>query len=342
MANMVGIWAARKAMAGWNIREEGLTSKGLRYTVYATHQVHTWLHKTADLLGIGIQAIRWIDTSEEQVMDAGKLEQQIRKDRSQGCTPLAVVATAGSVGLGVVDPLQAIASVCKRQKIWFHVDGAYGALAAALPELRKCFAGLEEADSIAVDPHKWLYCPLEAGCTLVKNENSLLDAFCFHPEYYQFDKTGDETPINYYQFGPQNSRGFRALKVWMVLQQAGAEGIRTAIREDISYSRQLYEELGRYPNLEAFTENLSICTFRYVPDVLPTTGKEEYLNRLNMELVLRLQKGGELFVSNAVLNGNYLLRTCIVNFRTSLNDIRAIPDIVIRYGKEIEKELRKP
>ena len=220
-------------------------------------------------------------------------------------------------------------------------EGAWpAALAAALPELRKCFAGLEEADSIAVDPHKWLYCPLEAGCTLVKNENSLLDAFCFHPEYYQFDKTGDETPINYYQFGPQNSRGFRALKVWMVLQQAGAEGIRTAIREDISYSRQLYEELCRNPNLEAFTENLSICTFRYVPDVLPTTGKEEYLNRLNMELVLRLQKGGELFVSNAVLNGNYLLRTCIVNFRTSKKDIQEAVEIIVREGRKVHASLK--
>jgi glutamate/tyrosine decarboxylase-like PLP-dependent enzyme len=152
---------------------------------------------------------------------------------------------------------------------------------------------------------------------------------------------GDETPVNFYEFGPQNSRGFRALKVWMIMQQAGKEGIISMIREDIALSKQLTAELKRQPHIEVFPGELSINTFRYVPDNLtvPDSEKEAYLNKLNTSLLNQLQAGGELFVSNAMLDGKYLLRSCIVNFRTSLHDIRAIPGIINRYGKEAEIEI---
>ena len=340
MANIVAIWAARKAMAKWDIREEGLTADGLRFTLYATQQVHTWLHKTADLLGLGLNAIRWIPADDRQRMNVSALDEQISKDKKEGFLPLAVIGTAGSVGFGTIDPLDEIAAVCKQQKVWFHVDGAYGALAASLPELQDLFKGMSEADSIAVDPHKWLYCPMEAGCTLVRDPKSLLDAFCFHPEYYQFDQAGNETPVNFYEFGPQNSRGFRALKVWLVLQQAGREGITNMIREDIALGKTLFKEIAKYKSLERFTDELSITTFRYVPEDLQSDQQTEYLNKLNSELLARLQKRGELFVSNAVWKGNYVLRSCIVNFRTSLEDIKAIPGIIIKYGEEVDKEMR--
>lgn len=341
MANIVGLWAARRKRAAWNIREEGLTAKGLKYTLYATQHVHTWLQKTADLFGLGLHAIRWIPADDSLQMNEAALSRQIEEDIKAGFTPLAVVATAGSVGFGTVDRLHAIASICKKHNTWFHIDGAYGGLAAALPEMKDLFSGLDQADSIAIDPHKWLYCPLEAGCTLVRDPNLLADAFSFHPAYYQFDKMGDETPVNFYEFGPQNSRGFRALKVWMIMQQAGKEGIISMIREDIALSKQLTSELKRQQNIEVFVGELSINTFRYVPDQLPAAGneKEEYLNKLNTCLLDRLQAGGELFVSNAMLDGKYLLRSCIVNFRTSLHDIRAIPEIIIRYGKAAEIEI---
>lgn len=341
MANIVGLWAARRKRAAWNIREEGLTAKGLKYTLYATQHVHTWLQKTADLFGLGLHAIRWIPADDSLQMNEASLNQQLDDDIKAGFTPLAVVATAGSVGFGTVDRLHAIASICKKYNAWFHIDGAYGGLAAALPEMNDLFSGLDQADSIAIDPHKWLYCPLEAGCTLVRDPNLLADAFSFHPAYYQFDKMGDETPVNFYEFGPQNSRGFRALKVWMIMQQAGKEGIISMIREDIALSKQLNIELKRQPNIEVYAGELSINTFRYVPDQLPVAGneKEEYLNKLNTCLLDRLQAGGELFVSNAMLDGKYLLRSCIVNFRTSLQDIMAIPGIIIRYGKAAEVEI---
>jgi glutamate/tyrosine decarboxylase-like PLP-dependent enzyme len=168
-----------------------------------------------------------------------------------------------------------------------------------------------------------------------------MDAFCFHPEYYQFDKAGNESPVNFYEFGPQNTRGFRALKVWLVLQQAGREGITNMIREDITLGKTLFKEIAKYKSLESFTDELSITTFRYVPEDLKNDLTQlEYLNKLNTELLARLQKRGELFVSNAVWKENYVLRSCIVNFRTSLEDIMAIPSIIVKYGEEVDKEMR--
>jgi glutamate/tyrosine decarboxylase-like PLP-dependent enzyme len=341
MANIVAIWAARKKMADWNIREEGLTERGQRFTLYATQQVHTWLHKTADLLGFGLNAIRWIPTDEQLRMDAVALNQQITRDKNEGYIPLAVIGTAGSVGFGVVDPLNEIAAICTKQNVWFHVDGAYGALAASLPEQQELFRGMDKADSIAVDPHKWLYCPIESGCTLVRDPNLLLDAFCFDPEYYEFNKAGNETPFNFLDAGPQNTRGFRALKVWLVLQQAGRDGITSMIREDIQLAKTLNEELSKEKSLQVFTDELSITTFRYVPvDLKDKNDNDEYLNKLNTELLQRLQKNGDLFVSNAVWNGKYALRSCIVNFRTSLKDIQEIPGIVIKCGEVVDREMR--
>jgi glutamate/tyrosine decarboxylase-like PLP-dependent enzyme len=279
---------------------------------------------------------------EQHRMVVSHLEEQILKDKADGFLPMAVIGTAGSVGFGTIDPLAEIAAVCKKHSVWFHIDGAYGGLAAALPELQQSLDGLAQADSIAVDPHKWLFCPLEAGCTLVRDRKSLVDAFSFHPEYYLFDNIGNETPTNFYELGPQNSREFRALKVWMVLQQAGREGITELIRNNILLSKELYKELNKFSSLQVFTDHLSICTFRYVPEDMQGDANEEYLNELNTELLSRMQKGGELFVSNAVLDGKYLLRSCIVNFRTTLQDIMAIPDIVIKYGKETDAFLRHP
>ena len=341
MANILGLWAARKAMANWNIRADGLSEQGLKFKIYATTDVHTWLHKTADLLGLGTNSIEWIQMDENHRMIVPELEKQIIKDKETGFIPMAVIGTAGSVSFGTIDPLNEIALVCKKYKTWFHVDGAYGALAAAVPALQQSFLGLAEADSIAVDPHKWLYCPLEAGCTLVRDPHLLVDAFSFHPQYYHFDNIGNETPTNFYELGPQNSRGFRALKVWLVLQQAGRNGITEMIMDNIRLSQHLFKELNKYKSLQPFTDELSIATFRYVPeDLRQNNGYEEYLNELNTELLSRMQKGGELFVSNAVLDGKYLLRSCIVNFRTTLTDINSIPSIVIKYGEEVDREMR--
>ncbi len=266
------------------------------------------------------------------------------RDRAAGARPFLVVGAGGTVEVGAVDPLPTLAAFCREQDLWFHVDGAYGAIAAALPEAPADLKGLAEADSVAVDPHKWLYAPLEAGCVLVRDPATLLDAFSFHPEYYRMEVPGQEPRLNYFDFGLQNSRGFRALKVWLALRQVGRAGYQRMLREDIELAERLFRNAADHPELEAFTRNLSITTFRFVPRDLRGRAAEppvaDYLNGLNQELLDRLQAGGEVFVSNAVLEERYALRSCVVNFRTSGGDMDAIPGIVVRIGREVDRERR--
>jgi len=341
MANMVGFLAARRAKAPWDIRTQGLRA-GAQLTAYASRETHTWIQKAADLFGLGLNAIRWIETDDRLRMNVATLERTIIADRDAGHVPFIVIGTAGSVSTGAIDQLGEVAAVCQRHDIWFHVDGAYGAPAAVLPESSPDLRALSLADSVAVDPHKWLYAPLEAGCALVRDPKHLIDAYSFHPAYYHFADGGDgETPTNFHEFGLQNSRGFRALKVWLGLRQAGRDGYVQMIRDDIALAASMYHAAEAHPELEAFTLGLSIATFRYVPRDLTLTGpeREQYLNELNSALVTRLQADGELFVSNAVINGSYVLRACIVNFRTGLSDVEAVPEVVVRTGRALASEL---
>lgn len=245
-------------------------------------ETHTWIDKAAALFGLGANAVRWIGVNDQQQMDIVALEEQIIADRAAGLLPFLVVGTAGTTSTGAVDPLPAIAALCRQYDLWFHVDGAYGAPAAALPDASPDLVGLREADSIALDPHKWLYSPLEAGCALVRNPHHLVETFSHHPTYYNFDGVQEDPPINYYAWGMQNSRSFRALKVWLALRQVGRAGYIEMIGDDIALSRALYQAVDDHPALQAVTQNLSITTFRFVPPDLPAdlTGVEPYLNEL--------------------------------------------------------------
>ena len=332
MANFVCFLAARTAKVGSDVRKTGLGGAP-RLVVYASAETHTWIQKAADLFGLGTDAIRWISVDGKQRMNMAELRRQIDVDRSRGDRPFLVVGTAGSVSTGAVDPLQEIGAICREHDLWFHVDGAYGALAAAVPGAPPELRGLDEADSVAVDPHKWLYAPLEAGCVLVKRPDDLRNAFSYHPPYYRF---GEEA-LNFVDYGLQNSRGFRALKVWLALQQLGRTGYLESIGEDMRLSRKLFDLLRTHPEFEALTQNLSITTFRYVPPAMraklgePAT--EVLLNSLNQELLTRVEKSGRAFMSNAVIDGKYAMRACIVNFRTSDEDIEALPEIVAALGR---------
>lgn len=342
MANFVCFLAARTAKVPWDFKHEGLSANHPRLMVYVSKETHTWIHKASELFGMGADSVRWIETNASQQMDVDALEKQIVADRAEGRLPFLVVGAAGTVGTGAIDPLPDIAAICKKYDLWFHVDGAYGAPAAVLPEASAQLKGLSEADSIALDPHKWLYSPLEAGCTLVRDPQHMIDAYSHHPDYYNFDGTKEDPPINYLDFGLQNSRGFRALKVWLGLRQVGREGYVQMIRDDIALAQALHKVVGAHPELQAMTQSLSITTFRFVPLNLTgdPTAVAAYLNKLNEELVNRLQKSGEAFVSNAVVEGNYLLRACVVNFRTTLSDVEALPEIVVRIGRDVDSELR--
>jgi glutamate/tyrosine decarboxylase-like PLP-dependent enzyme len=341
MANFACFFAARAAKTPWDIRVDGTTAGGSRrLRVYCSAETHTWIQKAADLSGIGTSAIRWIPTGADQRMRLDLLTRQIDEDLAAGDVPFLVVGTAGTVSTGAVDPLPQLATICEARGLWFHVDGAYGGFAAASADAPADLRALSLADSVAVDPHKWLYAPLEAGCAIVRNPAHLRAAFAYHPPYYHLD----EHALNFVDFGMQNSRGFRALKVWLMLQQAGAAGYRQMIADDIALSRRLAQVVAADPQLELVTQQLSITTFRFVPeDLRPTSGLDEvraYLDRLNQRLLDRLQRDGRAFVSNAVVNGTYVLRACIVNFHTSAADIEALPGIVTELGRTLDRTLR--
>ena len=341
MANFVCFLAARTAKAGWDVRKYGIAEhSGSKLRAYCSGETHTWIQKAADLGGLGTDSIRWIATDSKSRMDVSALRSQIEADIAAGDVPFLVVGTAGSVSTGAVDPLPQISALCKEYGLWFHVDGAYGGFAAAVPQAHDNLRGLSVADSVAVDPHKWLYAPLEAGCALVRDPEMLRAAFAYHPPYYHFN----ERATNYVDYGPQNSRGFRALKVWLALRQVGADGYRKMIADDIRLSQAMAQAISRHPELELMTQHLSITTFRYVPSDLRLRLRESdvelHLDALNRELVDRLQRGGETFISNAVVGGHYLLRACIVNFHTTQTDVEAVPGIVARVGREVDGELR--
>ena len=342
MANMVGLFAARAAAAPWDVRAGGVAASGARrLAVYASSETHTWLQKATDLAGLGTDAIRWIPVDDALRMDVAALRRAIADDRAEGVVPMMVVGTAGTVSTGAVDPLREIAALCRDAGIWMHVDGAYGAFAAAVPDAPDDLRALALADSVAVDPHKWLYAPLEAGCVLVRDAVRLRDAFAYHPPYYHF---GQEA-LNYVDFGPQNSRGFRALKVWLALRQVGRRGYVRMIGDDIRLSQRMHAALARHEEIEVATQSLSISTFRFVPRDLRahvrSASAEAHLDQLNRALLDRIQSSGEAFVSNAVVGGRYLLRACIVNFNTAEHDVDALPEIVARLGRETDAALRE-
>lgn len=342
MANFTGFLAARNAKGAKSIKEDGLANTSGEMVFYCSKATHTWIDKAAVLFGHGTKAIRWINTDADNKMNTGLLLQTIKADLENGKKPFLVIGNAGDVSTGVVDNLSEIAAICKAHDLWFHIDGAYGIPAAASLQYQNLFTGIQDADSIALDPHKWLYAPLEAGCTLVKNPQHLVDTFSAHPVYYNFDNGENEPPLNYYEYGLQNSRGFRALKVWMALQQVGKDGYIKMINENIELSKLLFEEAKKHSELEAVTQNLSITTLRYIP--LDAKGNEKvnetFLNELNEKLLNESQKSGEVFLSNAVVSSKYCLRACIVNYRTSEKDIHETIEILVRQGRKVYEELQ--
>lgn len=334
MANMLGLFAAR-ARLPWPVRSEGLADRP-RPIVYASRGTHTWLEKAVDVAGLGTDAIRWVATDREHRIDLADLERQIEANRSASDRPFLVVGTAGNVSTGAVDPLPALADLADREGLWFHVDGAYGAPAAMLPEAPAEFGALSRADSIALDPHKWLYNPIEAACTLVRDPAALANAMSYRPPYYRQEADQTESSTNYYEHGLQNTRGFKALKTWLCLQSAGRAGYARRIREDIRLAQLLYQRADADPELEARSRHLSLTTFRY----LPAAGADspERVDRINARIIERMMESGNGFLSNAVLDGRQFLRACIVNFRTTEQDIDTLVRDVVRLGREADAE----
>ncbi len=343
-ANFVALLAARRAKADWDVRAEGMA--GRRMTVYATSETHAWLDKAADLFGLGTQAVRRVDTDAGLRMDIDHLARLVGGDRTAGATPFLVVGSAGTTATGAVDPLPQISAFCRDNDLWFHVDGCYGAPAILDESAPAALAGMADADSLAIDAHKWLYVPLEAGCTLVRDERVLTDTFATNPSYYAMASSdGGEPVVDYYAMGIQNSRAFRALKVWLTLKQMGRAGYRRAISRNIAQAQLMFGALAEADDFEIATCQLSITTFRYVPgDLADRRGEPavaDYLYDLNAALMVRVQRSGDLYLSNAVVDGRHPLRACIVNFRTTDDDVLSVPRRVRAIAEPLDQDMRR-
>jgi aromatic-L-amino-acid/L-tryptophan decarboxylase len=319
MANMIALLISSRRKL--NVSRQGLWNAGPPMTVYASEEVHMSIPKAADILGFGRDQVRIVACDDRQRMRVDALRQKIEADVSEGFRPFCVVGSAGTVNTGVVDPLVEIATVAKEFDLWFHVDGAYGAPGVMDQRKKQLFAGLEHADSVSLDPHKWLYVPVDAGCLLLRDASAAMAAFSTEDaDYIKTHGYTDEEAFAFWDYGVELSRRFRALKVWLTLQYYGSRRIAEAITDDISLAAYLGEVVSQADDFELLAPvELSICCFRYVPPGSSLSDSE--LNHLNEQIMAQVQKGGRAYVSNATVNGRFALRACITNFRTTKSDI---------------------
>jgi len=324
MAGLTALAVARHVRAGWDVRTEGLDQTRRTLVVYRSREAHSCYQKVVELLGIGSRHFRAVEVDGALRMRPEALDEAIRADLDAGRKPIAVVANAGAVNTGAIDPLAEIADVCKEHGVWLHVDGAYGAPAIFGQRYRRAFTGIERADSLALDPHKWLYVPVEAGLVLVRDGAAMRDTFSLVPPYLRTDGDphGVGGPPWFSEFGFQQTRGFRALKVWMCLKHAGLEGYGRSIDRDIALAERLAERVRREPRLELFEpQSLSIVCFRRRYD--------READERNRDLLREVQLGGRAFLSSTVIDGVFWLRACFVNPRTREEDVDALIDAVL-------------
>ena len=341
MANFVGLKVARDRHAGWDVRSEGVAGHP-RLAIYLSAETHVVSARAADMLGLGTDAVRKIPVGADFRIRVDELRAAIRRDRDAGVRPIAVVGSAGTVATGAVDPLETLADLCADEGLWFHVDAAYGGPAAFTQDLAPLFAGIHRADSIAFDPHKWLYTPLSGGCILVRDLQFLSDSFSVTATYVHQDKERTGRGVDGSQLGPQFSRANQSLKVWVSLLAHGKRAYVARISHDAALARYLGARAEERPEFELVTPvGLSICCFRYVPPDLPDQPEREpYLSLLNERLMTEAQLDGRTFFSNAVLDDRFVLRACIVNFRTEADDLDATLDVAAEIGGRLDAELR--
>jgi aromatic-L-amino-acid decarboxylase len=309
--------------------------------LYVSDQAHHSLTKAADILGFGRQQVRIIGTDERFRMDVALLQEQIEADLQAGLRPFCIVATAGTVNTGAVDPLAEIAAVADKFDVWFHIDGAYGAPAVLDAAKRPLFAGLPRADSVTLDPHKWLYTPVDCGCLLFREPQLARAAWAQieGAEYIKIFEESDDESFAFFDYGTELSRRFRALKLWLLLRYYGVPRLAAAIADDSALAAYMAERVEQAEDFELLAPvELSICCFRYVPvearRALINAADETRvrvetdLNKLNERIVPAVQRGGRAYISNAILRGRFALRACIINFRTTRRDIDVTLDVI--------------
>jgi aromatic-L-amino-acid/L-tryptophan decarboxylase len=341
LANFTALKLARDAVLGGDVRETGLGGRN-PLAVYASAEAHVTIDRACDMLGLGSSAVRHVPVDGAFRMRLDELDRMLAADVAGGVVPAAVVGSAGTTATGAIDPLDEIADRCAARDIWFHVDAAYGGGVVLSDRLRPLLAGIERADSITVDPHKWLYTPHSGGCLLVRDPAVLEAGFAVDPSYVRHDRalTGRGVDLGY--LGPMFSRGFAALKIWVSLLAHGRAAYARRIEHDIALAEYLHRRVVERPEFEPMARGLSICCFRFVPGgLVDGAGRAAYLDLLNERLMHELQLDGRVFPSNAVLPDGYALRACIVNFRTEAVDCDALLDRAADLGAALDRELRR-
>lgn len=339
MANVTALATALHDKAGYDIVNEGLQSpnrKGM-FTLYMSdHEGHSSVVKAAQLLGLGRKSVRLVKSNEDFAMDTKNLEELVRRDAAEGNVPFCVVGQVGSINVGVVDPLREISRICHRHNLWFHADGACGAFGRIIPRKKALFDGLELADSITLDPHKWLFISYECGAVLVRDPERLRNAFTLHAPYLRGILPTEYTGQDYHEYGPQMSRGFRALKVWMTLKQIGVERYRKLLERDVALAEYLDQLVRRSKDFEPLCKPvLQMYCFRFNP--ASSKLSETELNKLNQMIVDETQLTGKAFLMTTSIRGKTAIRFSITNHRTTKADIKltfdTIRDIATRLSR---------
>jgi aromatic-L-amino-acid/L-tryptophan decarboxylase len=324
MANLIGIAMARKT------KDESLE----RLRIYASSEMHFSIAKAARLLGIGRENVREVAVDEHFRIRIDDLLAKITADLQDGYVPFCVVANAGTVNTGAVDPFREIREIADRFQLWMHVDGSYGAFAVLAESARKLFTGMEQADSIALDPHKWLYLPVDVGCVIYRDPELARAAFAHEAEYTRmFGEEADEAFVCW-DYGPELSRRFRALKVWMLLKGVGLDSLGAAIESNLACARYLESMVRASDDFEMVAPvELSIFCFRHVPAQLRNQSPKA-IDAFNERLLIALQRDGSSYLSNATLGGRFALRGCVLNYRTTLRDMEILLDDLRRVARK--------
>jgi aromatic-L-amino-acid/L-tryptophan decarboxylase len=321
MATMTALAVARHVQSGVDVRRDGLQAAAQPFAFYMTPEGHSCARKAVELLGFGSASIRTVPTTTTFTMDVAALDAALVRDRDAGVRPIAVIATAGTTNTGAIDDLAAIAEVCRRHGVWLHVDAAYGGPAILTDEYRGRIGAVALADSVALDPHKWLFVPVEAGLVFVKDGEAMRSAFSLVPPYVRSaGSAGEVYGLPWFsEYGFQQTRGFRALKVWMAMQQFGVAGYKAALEANIALAAYLAERVAGDPAFELMApRSLSVVCFRYVN---PALHGEEQIVAANRAILERLQLGGEAFITSTELAGRFVLRACVVNYRSTRADV---------------------
>lgn len=330
LANLTAIMMAHRAHAPQSVARKGLRAIEQPMAIYASEQVHLSIPKAADVIGLGRDYVRLVETDEMFRMDVSRLRERIDADIREGLKPFCIVASAGTVNTGAVDPLEEIARVAEEYDLWLHVDGAYGALAALDREHRRLFRGMERASSLSLDAHKWLYAPVDCGTLLFRDRSAARAAFSSdEADYIKVHEEAEREAFAFWDYGIELSRRFRALKVWMMLRYYGKRRLSLVIANDNAMAQYMAERLRASEDFQLLAPvSLSICCFRFVPEDLrlkleeaeseeARERAEREVDEINRRIMQAVQRGGRAYVSNATLRGRFSLRACITNFRTT-------------------------